>query len=559
VSQYWTFKKGAGDKPTLPIVVFQVYALEVYDDFIRLLKKVRPSQVERLPGDKDAIIRTKGVEKLIRMLRDAFQNNPLVAQSMLEASKKTKAGPPWAKEGRILTSLIKMYQGPNSRYLNFYGPPGTIPTVCYYQVLPDQEKSIANHRQISFKSKAVFVGLSERLRPEQKDGFYTVFSQPSGIDMSGVEIAATAFANLLEDMPVRPLSPKAHIAVMMTWGMLVGILCRLFSTVISGGTMIGLGVICLVAAQYQFKQTGTWYPLVFPLFFQAPFAFFGAVLWKYFDTNKERQNLKMAFGYYLPDRAVDQLAKDIAYIKTLSETVYGTLLFTDVGRYTKLAEKFTEDPEKLRNIMSKYYEVLFKPVKRHGGRVSDIIGDAMLAIWATENPDAESRNKGCYAALDIASDVDQLEYFSTLGLRTRIEHPTRIGLHYGRIELGNVGASDHYEYRPTGDVVNTGSRMEGLNLGKFRPVGKSKPISVHELICLMEKCEEKQKRLCESFPMALKTFRRQSWNEAIEIFQDFMRSYGQDGPSEFFIRKCKEYKANPPGEAWDGVIDLKNK
>ena len=91
------------------------------------------------------------------------------------------------------------------------------------------------------KAKAVFVGLSERLRPEQKDGFYTVFSQPTGIDMSGVEIAATAFANLLEDMPVRPLSPGAHIAVIMIWGVLVGILCRLFPTVIAAVSMIGLG------------------------------------------------------------------------------------------------------------------------------------------------------------------------------------------------------------------------------------------------------------------------------------------------------------------------------
>lgn len=39
VSQYWTFKSDAGETPTIPVVAFQVFALDVYDDFIRLLKK----------------------------------------------------------------------------------------------------------------------------------------------------------------------------------------------------------------------------------------------------------------------------------------------------------------------------------------------------------------------------------------------------------------------------------------------------------------------------------------------------------------------------------------
>jgi adenylate cyclase len=84
---------------------------------------------------------------------------------------------------------------------------------------------------LDFKDKAIFIGLSERLRPEQKDGFYTTFSQPSGVDISGVEIAATAFANLLEDMPVRQLSLVAHLVVILFWGMLVGSICRLFPTI----------------------------------------------------------------------------------------------------------------------------------------------------------------------------------------------------------------------------------------------------------------------------------------------------------------------------------------
>jgi adenylate cyclase len=90
-----------------------------------------------------------------------------------------------------------MYQGPQERYLNYYGPPGTIQTVSYYKILQAQVDSPGAAGPHDLTGKVVFIGLSEQLRPEEKDGFYTAFSQRNGLDISGVEIAATAFANLL--------------------------------------------------------------------------------------------------------------------------------------------------------------------------------------------------------------------------------------------------------------------------------------------------------------------------------------------------------------------------
>jgi hypothetical protein len=108
------------------------------------------------------------------------------------------------------------------------------------------------------------------------------------------------------------------------------------------------------------------------------------------------------------------------------------------------------------------------------------------------------------------------------------------------------------------------------DLGKFRFKGKRKPISVHQLICRMEECNEEQKGFCKSFPLARKILRKQSWDEAIEIcqefkvkyvevFQNFKWLYGQDGAAEYFINKCEEYKKKSPGESWDGVIVVEDK
>ena len=576
VSQYWTFKTEAGDTPTLPVAVFQIFAFEVYDEFIRLLEKVSPSQVEKLLHDKDAIIKNRWVEENILILRDHFRENPLIGEKMMEEIQNLNSLSFDSKKKRILKSLIKIYQGPKSRYLNFYGPPGTIETVSYYQLLQHHEKSANNQSQLDLNGKAVFIGLSESLRLEQKDGFYTVFSQSSGLDISGVEIAASAFANLLEDKPIHPHVFPAHHAIIFLWGILLGILCFFIPPVIAAFGVVSLSILYLSVALSQFNNTGIWYPLIIPLFFQVPIAYFGTILWKFFETNKERQNIRRAFEYYLPEKEVDRLAKNLGDLNANIQTVYGTCLFTDVEQYTSLSENM--DPKELASFMNKYYEAIFEPVRRYSGIVLDIKGDSMLSIWSTAHPDTALRRKACLAALDISSAVQQFKQNSNTLLL-----PTRIGLHSGYISLGNVGAINHYEYLPTGDVVNTASRIENLNknlgtwilvseevlhqidgfltrkLGEFIFVGKSKPVTVYELISRIEKSSEQQRNLCAIFTEGLNVYYKQSWEEAIKAFYEVMKTYEQDGPSTFYLHLCENYRANPPGEEWDGLVSLRNK
>jgi adenylate cyclase len=65
-----------------------------------------------------------------------------------------------AKNFRLLKSLIEMYAAPNSRYVNYYGPPRTITTIPYHQALQLRNGKVGD-RQYDLKGKAVFVGLSE--------------------------------------------------------------------------------------------------------------------------------------------------------------------------------------------------------------------------------------------------------------------------------------------------------------------------------------------------------------------------------------------------------------
>lgn len=576
VSQYWTFKTDAGDTPTLPVTVFQIFVFDVYDEFIQLLEKVSPYQTEKLLRDKNTIIENRWIEETMLILRNLFKENPLLGKKMLQEIQSSKILASDVKKKRILKSLVNIYQGPASRYLNFYGPPGTIKNISYFQLMKLDQGSASKRMKFDLKGKAVFVGLSENIRLAQKDGFYTVFSQPNGLDISGVEIAATAFANLLEDNSIQPLVfPMHHLAIFL-WAILLSLLCFLLSPILATMGVISLSILYLTIAVAQFKSNSIWYPVVVPLFFQAPIAYFGIMLWKFFETSSERQNIRTALEYYLPEREVVRLSKNAGDIKKNIQTVYGICLFTDAEEYTSKSENI--EPEELARLMNKYFGAIFDPVRRYGGFISDIKGDSVLSVWATAKPDKASRRKACHAALDILKLVEMFKHSpDTLYL------PTRIGLHSGFISIGSIGAINRYEYRPLGDIVNTSARIENLNkylgtqilvsedvlhriddlitrkLGKFLFAGKSKAITVYELISRLEESDARQKNLCTIFNEGLDAYDKQSWDDAIKAFYEVTKTYKEDGPSKFYLHLCEKYRMNPPDEMWDGVVDLRTK
>ena len=149
--------------------------------------------------------------------------------------------------------------------------------------------------------------------------------------------------------------------------------------------------------------------------------------------------------------------------------------------------------------------------------------------------------------------------------------------------LGTIGAADHYEYAPTGDVVNTASRIEGLNkylqtrilvsqevihrldgfqtreLGDFVFVGKSHPIKIYELVEASQAAESHHKEIGEIFARALAAFRNRSWTDAIRLFNRILEYRAADGPAEFYLRLCERYRGTPPEAGWDGSVCMDHK
>jgi adenylate cyclase len=571
VSQYWTFQTSAGDWPTFPAVAFQLYALPVYQQFAELLAQVDPAQAAKLPKDAAAEIKARGAARFMRAIREVFEGDPRLAGKMI--AELERVGVREATQHRLLQSLIRMYGGENQRYLNFYGPPRTLRTVPYYQALRLGDNA-AGQASVDLKGKTVFVGFSEILLAERQDSFHTVFSQANGVFISGVEIGATAFANLLEDSPVRPLGATAYILLILTWGFVVAFICRATGTIGAAVSAVLLDGLYLGLADYQFTAQAAWYPVVTPVF-QGLFGLAGAMLLNYFEVNKERQNIRSALGYYVPSEVVNQLAQNIVDIRRGGQTVYGACLFADAAGYTSLSEKM--GAQELSNLMHRYFEITFEPIKQNDGVVVELKGDSILALWKGPRPDARIGSQACAAALGLAQAVARFNR-TLVGITLQ----TRIAIHAGEIFLGNIGAGDHYEYGITGDTVNTASRLDGLNkflgteilvsaevsgldsflhreAGAFLLKGKAQPLVVYELLGATEEADDMKRNACLMFAKALGAFKQRAWNDAETSFNQCVELFGEDHLASFYLKLCEGYRRHPPEDSWAGVIVMDEK
>jgi len=389
-------------------------------------------------------------------------------------------------------------------------------------------------------------------------------------------VAATAFANLLNDRHVQPLGRLRHAGVLFIGGALVGTICALLTPGAAAVSALGLAVGYVALALSRFGTADTWYPITAPLLFELPAGFVGALLWRYIDSNRERRRMRTVFSQYLPSSVIDDLLRNTGATAAAGQSVYGICLATDAERYTSLAESM--NPEELARFVNRYYAVVFEPIRRHGGTISDVVGDAALAIWASPAPDPALRSRACHAACELSAAVERFNRDST-----GVQVPTRIGLHSGQMVLGHVGAMDHYEYRAVGDIVNTAARIQELNkrfhtrilasdevlagldvfltrrLGTFVLAGKSKPLVVHELVCRHQEATDRQRALAARFAEGVAAYESRSWLEASKIFDACLGESASDEAARFYLDACAECRARDPDEPWEPVFRMSTK
>ena len=165
----------------------------------------------------------------------------------------------------------------------------------------------------------------------------------------------------------------------------------------------------------------------------------------------------MLFRSYVDQEVANQIVDQEETIHSQKKEV--SVFFTDVRNFTTLSERLP--PEKIVGILNELFALTGKIIARHQGCIVDFIGDAVLAVCGAPKDNPNHAWDAVQTAIEVQKELDELnERWQKRGI-PRIQ--TGVGIHTGEVMAGIVGSGERKKFGVTGDAVNTGSRVEGLN------------------------------------------------------------------------------------------------
>jgi class 3 adenylate cyclase len=244
-------------------------------------------------------------------------------------------------------------------------------------------------------------------------------------------------------------------------------------------------------------------------------------------------------------------------------------------------------PDDLVESLNRYFSAQVNVIYKRNGIVDKYIGDAIMALWGAP---LKHNNDALQSVLSGLEMIEALKGFNEdQRQRGKKEFKIGIGINYGEVTVGNIGAEQKRDYTVIGDNVNLGSRMEGLTktyqaelliseflYGELRKhpeetkaaglrfrlldtvtvKGKTKGVKIFTVKRTLSPAEEK------AWPIhneGMELYYRRSFRDAALKFKEVYALLSKDFNAENIFRRCAEYAANPPPADWDGVEVMKTK
>ena len=171
------------------------------------------------------------------------------------------------------------------------------------------------------------------------------------------------------------------------------------------------------------------------------------------------------FEFYVPKKIVEQLVRQGDVEGMVSDARNITVLFTDMVGFSALSQDLTA-PE-VAALVNHHFSLIGACIDAEGGTIDKFMGDSVMAYWGAPEKQKNRAERACRAAKAIETAIRadnakrQAEGKPPIGIR--------IGIHSGRVTVGNIGTPDHLNYTVIGDDVNVGARLEQLGKDLYPP------------------------------------------------------------------------------------------
>jgi adenylate cyclase len=437
-----------------------------------------------------------------------------------------------------------------------------------------------------FRGRLVLIGTSAI-------GLLDLKTTPVEAAMPGVEV----HAEILESVLTKSLlvQPNYAIGAELVLAVLLGLAIIAAAPMLSATVVVLLGAALIAGlvglSLYLFVEHNLLIDFTYPLI-SSWLIYLVLTFVNLFREQKQRRQIRSAFGFYLSPHMVEQLARSPDKLKLGGEERRMTILFSDVRGFTTISEHYKDDPQGLTSLMNRFLTPLTNAIIERKGTIDKYIGDAIMAFWNAPIDDDDQEANACDAALEMQARAAalnvELEQEAKANGGKYMPLRIGIGLNTGPCVVGNMGSDFRFNYSVLGDTVNFASRLEArtkdyrlplvigsrtaegakqkfatMEIDLIQVKGKTQPEAV---FAVLGRAEVEQDPRCgelrELNAQMLARFRKQEWDAALDLIDRCRKTasgFEVAGLYDMYMERIETYRADPPGPDWDGVYEAETK